>query len=355
MRARVRLGRLAIVVSSATLSAFALAAGFAACGGEHRDPGVPATPAGNGTKVTKTYVPPPPQAPPTQSPTAPPVLGVHVATVVGDVHLFGGAALAAGGSLLPGTWVETGPDGAVVLDFRREGRAEVDGGAIFAIGADRPMELIVFQGGVRMTLPPAGNSSRPALRVATPDFAAEIPGSGDAYMSVVYAVPSTRLYALSGTTEASDGALAPDGTVARTFVPAGRATNDARSLVGGKTTVNAARAEHVARAHLPVARRAARPPSTESLARLDAAVAAVEAEAVRGAALDDAHRAAVASKAPNAREALLAIVQHSQTNLRLGEALLVAWERAQAAAGPHARAELESRAARVRAALPGAP
>lgn len=359
MRGRSRRPRTAMFVVVGALWALACAQLLVGCGGEHTGAGGEGAPPGGGTKATKTYVPPAPLPPPVQSPTAPPVLGAHVARVEGDVHIAAatgrGEALAAGGSLLPGVWVETGPDGAVVLDFRREGRVEIDAGTLFAIGADRPMELIVSQGGVRMTLPPAGNSSRPSLRVATAELVAEIPGSGDAYVSVVDAAPPTRVYALSGTTETSDGGLAADGACVRTFVPPGQATSDARTLVEGALTVNAARAEHVERARRPARRIAGPPPWTDSLVRLDEAVAAVEAEAARGAALDAAHRAAVASNAPDARDALLAIARHSQATVRLSEALLVRWERAQAALDPQGAAELASRAARVRAALPGAP
>lgn len=345
-----RLAGVALLLS--TLCASVLGA----CGGDRTDAAGEGTPAGGGTKATKsTYVPPSPLPPPTQSASAPPVLGAHVARVEGGAHIVGGEVLTAGRSLLPGVWVETGADGMVVLDYRREGRVEIDADSTFAIGADRPMEIIVQRGGARLTLPPAGNSSRPSLRAATPDFAAEIPGSGHAYVSVVAASPGTRVSALSGTTETTDGTLAEDGTFVRTFVPPGQATEDGHALVEGALTVNAARAQHLTRSRARVPRAAERPSADAGLARLDAALAAVEAEAARGAALDDAHRAAVANKAPNAREALLAIAHHSQANLRLTESLLVAWERAQAAAGPAGREAIAQRATRVRAALPGAP
>ena len=355
MSARVRPRDVLRVAGASLLVSLACAVGLLACGGERSDASGEAAPAGGGTKATKsTYVPPPPLPPPTQSASAPPVLGAHVARVEGEAHIVGGEALTAGRSLLPGVWVETGADAMVVLDYRREGRVEIDADTTFAIGADRPMEIIVHRGGARLTLPPAGNSSRPSLRAGTPDLAAEIPGSGHAYISVVAASPGTRISALSGTTETTDGTLAEDGTFVRTFLPPGQATEDGRALVEGALTVNAARAQHLTRSRARVPRGAERPSAEAGLARLDTALAAVEAEAARGAALDDAHRAAVRSKAPNARDALLAIAHHSQANLRLTESLLVAWERAQAAAGPAGREAFAQRATRVRAALPGA-
>jgi hypothetical protein len=107
----------------------------------------------------------------------------RVFSVVGTVRrLDGGVAIAARDTLPAMQWIETGADGHIVFDFPQDGRVEIEPQTRFAVGEDRPMQILLASGAVHAVLVPIGNAPRSPMRIATPSSTSEITGSGDIFV-----------------------------------------------------------------------------------------------------------------------------------------------------------------------------
>jgi hypothetical protein len=268
------------------------------------------------------------------APADDPARRARVASVRGEVRAqgagSGGGVLAVGAVLRPGEWVGVPADAALALDFPGDARVEVDGGSLVAISPATPATVLVGRGAVRLRLPPVGGGSRSPLRAVTPDLAAVIPVSGEAFVAVTVRPPGTRAFGLAGLTELFDGTADEAGLP--TTQPLAPATAR-RTLAGeperGGATLQAVRASLGAelRGARPSAAEAARAVLDDARARVAAALAAVQAA-------DTALRAAVSEPEERRREALSALVLATQRRERARAALRVAWERVLAAEAP---------------------
>ncbi len=115
---------------------------------------------------------------PTVHPPAPMGPLATVIRVVDDPQADGPTSVSASERLSAGALIESG-GATVVVDFHGGGRVELYPGSRAVIGGEAPAQIFVGQGSVRAALAPAGNSTRPPLRVGTPAGSVEIAGSGD--------------------------------------------------------------------------------------------------------------------------------------------------------------------------------
>jgi hypothetical protein len=256
-----------------------------------------------------------------------------------------GTAAEAGRALVPGAMLTTGEGSGLVVSFRRGGRVELGKDAHARIGGSAPAQLFVAEGRAYATLPPAGNSPRPGLHVATATASIRIGSSGDAW---VVALPdgSTWVAMLRGTAEVvtgqtrsapADGDDSGAGDKLRAWrVRAGQQMRITADGVGspesGPQKVEQARArtaklrEAAGTASEPARRRA----FEARLKQLDPALEALAAERKRATELQRAGDAAGRDGGPDPREVQKQLVQHSQARFRLRRIALAQWERTQA-------------------------
>lgn len=275
-----------------------------------------------------------------------------------------------GEPLEPGSAVRTGSEGSLAVDFRTGARAELGPSSHAVLGDESEAELFVARGRVRGLLPPAGNSPRPPLRLATPAGTVEIPGSGDVWV-VTLTDGSAHVAVLAGRATVTSGAIHAPSDGAEVLVRRTLAAGEAGSVGAlsgpdedgpGDGPANEAEAKAWA-AKLRDGAPSAAPKrlGTEleaQLARLDERVEALAAELERGQRIEAAHRTAVAEGADQAGALQQDLVEHSQARFRLRSIVLARWERVRAlasllagAADAGPEADLAARATRVRRVL----
>jgi hypothetical protein len=225
------------------------------------------------------------------------------------------------------------PEGGVAdLLLRDGGRITLVDGAAARMTDEGGAQLLLLEGGAHLLQPPAGNSPRPPLRVATPFGTAEIPVSGQAYVHV-FPNGTGWLAALAGTVAVSQG----DATARRELrdldLGAGRAlavtdrmaepTEGPRRLADARAAVGALRSGLVDGAALADGVR-------DQTRRLDASLDWLEGETRRGRELTTLHRTAVREGSEEAQQLQARLVEHSRKLYRLRRIATVRWERLRA-------------------------
>lgn len=174
---------------------------------------------GDGRRATRRDASVPPEA---AAPRVPPGHGLEVerlpperpvTRIVGLVRDGAVVMLASDArrDVAPGVTLETEQTG-LVLDVGRSGRVTVAAGARVELGELTDAELFVREGTVQASQPAEGNSSRPALRLATPRGVVTLTSGGEALV-VVPAQGPVFVGSWSGVTELHEGRDAEDGVV----------------------------------------------------------------------------------------------------------------------------------------------
>jgi hypothetical protein len=254
---------------------------------------------------------------------------------IGDQPARGGSPLRAWDEL------RSAEDSRAAIDFHPEVRLSLLPETRMVVGGYVRAEAIVSLGTVRGELLPSGTAARPPLRIATPAGVVVIEGSGDAVVAVL---PSGEAWVavLDGQCDVGRGEVEgeeDERSETRLRVTEGGAVLLGRASIAeptrGPTTFDEALGTIAAlRESAEAADARALGPRLEAAVRhYDEALAWLDAEIERGAALEREQREATESgNREKARELVRELVGFTQRRMRLRAIALTRWEQVDALA-----------------------
>ncbi len=253
-----------------------------------------------------------------------------------------------------GAALEVG-DSGLVLEVGRSGRVVVSASAKVERGALDEAEIVLREGTITASQPVEGNSSRPALRIATPRGTLVLTSGGEIIVAVA---PNGRVFAglWSGVMDVREGTVVEDaGTPRPRLVVGGGSMRlgdgtepEVLDAIDGEGLEAALRTTAIR--FLADNRSGARGCQTEDATAVTL-LETLEATRLRVDALRTRHAALVRTDRGAANEASRAIVAETRAVLRHREAVLVWLERSHACAADPASSPLERLLGRARTAL----
>lgn len=316
--------------------------GASACGGESAPP----------ARATQSVEADP--APRTRHPST-----ARLRNLVGGVRV-GGAVGRERMELAVGQALEVADGGRVAVDLPYGFRVTLYGPTRGQLGT-AGTTVFLIRGQAHALAPPAGNTRRPPLLLATPSVSAELGGAGESF-AATFDDGTSWLSALQGPVRLSNGDVDSRGRLRTLALPPGRAvvttgrmgepTEGPRALGAALEAVAAFEASE------PASKAALRAAVQRSATRLDASLRRLETETRRGRDLTERHRAAVRAGAPQAAALQRELVDHARALYERRRLAETRWDRLHAkallavelGAGPALRA-VESRIDRVRGLL----
>lgn len=279
---------------------------------------------------TQPVVPPEPREP-------------HVYSATGSIRRVDGepVTFATHDAIAAMVWFETGADGHLVFDFPQDGRVEIEPQTRFAIGEDRPMQLILASGAVHGVLVPIGNAPRAPMRIATMSSTSEITGSGDVFVSTNADGHETKTTVLLGEISIYSGAREGNSRPTAVRAHAGQAATttvakrgEAIELVASPAATTLASLRSSRRRVPRMCASSSRDSEAAALATsVTEALAHGEANLAAQRELDTRHRAATGRDQAQATGMMLQIATQAQLVARDRQAMLTLWEQATALAG----------------------